>query len=82
VPTVVGLKVSVRLSAWPGLSFAGRLTDDVENPVPDTEIVLIVSAAVPVEVRVTVWVVELFTTTAPNEILFAFTLSAGVAAFS
>jgi hypothetical protein len=44
--------------------------------------VLMVSAAVPLEVRVTVCVVELFTTTAPNEILLAFTLNAGVAAFS
>jgi len=41
-----------------------------------------VTAAVPLEVRVTVCVVELFTTTAPNEMELALILSAGVAAFS
>jgi len=50
----VGLNVNVRLSVCPGLSFAGRLTDDVENPVPVTEIELTVTAAVPLDVRVTV----------------------------
>lgn len=36
----------------------------------------------PLEFSVTVWVVELFTTTAPKEMLVAFTVSAGEAAFS
>jgi hypothetical protein len=82
VPTVVGLNVSVRLSVWPGLSLAGKVTEDLENPVPVSEMELMVSAAVPLEVRVTVWVVELFTTTAPKEIVLALTVSAGEAAFS
>lgn len=64
------------------MSFAGRLTDEEEKPAPDTETELIVTAAVPLEVRVTVCVVELLTTTAPNEMELALMLSAGVAAFS
>ena len=58
LPTVVGVKVRVRFKDWPGLSFAGRLAEDVENPLPLTEIELTVTAAVPVDVRVTDWVVE------------------------
>lgn len=78
----MGLNVRVRLSVWPGLSFAGRLTEDVENPLPETETELTVTAAVPLEVSVTVCVVEWFTTIEPNEMLPAFTVRAGVAAFS
>ena len=48
----------VREIDWPGLSFAGRLTEDVVNPVPVTEIEFTVAVAVPVEERVTVCVVE------------------------
>jgi hypothetical protein len=82
LPTTVGLNVNVRLSVWPGFRVVGRLVDDTENPVPVTAIVLTVTDAVPLEVRVTVWVVELSITTAPKEILVAFTLRIGVAAFS
>jgi hypothetical protein len=64
------------------LSFAGRLTEDEENPEPVTEIEFTVTAAVPLEVSVKVCVVELFTTTEPKEMLLALTVSAGVAAFS
>lgn len=81
-PTTVGLKVNVSEMACPGFSVAGKLTDDVENPLPVTAIDLIVTAEVPVDVSVTVCVVELFTTTEPKEMLLAFTLSAGVAAFN
>jgi len=82
LPITVGLNVRVRLIACPGLSFAGRLTDEEEKPAPETEIELMVTAAVPLDVRVTVCVVELFTTIAPNAIELALTLRAGVAAFS
>lgn len=47
-----------------------------------TPMELILTAAVPVEVSVTVWVVELFTTMPPNEMVLAFAVRAGVAAFS
>ena len=58
LPTAVGSKVSVRVSDWPGLSFAGRLTAEAVNPAPVTEMELTVTAAVPLDVRVTVCVVE------------------------
>ena len=64
------------------MSVAGKLTDEAEKPVPVTPMELILTAAVPVEVSVTVWVVELFTTMPPNEMVLAFAVRAGVAAFS
>ena len=70
------------LSAWPGLRVAGRLTGETEKLVPLTATEFTVTAAVPLEVSVTVCVVELFTVTPPNEILLALMVSAGVAAFN
>ena len=81
-PVAVGLKVRVTFRVWPGFRVAGRLTAGAEKPVPVTEIAFTVTAAVPLEVRVRVCVVELFTTTAPNETLVALMVKAGVAAFS
>ena len=57
LPTVAGSNVRVRLNVWPGLSFAGRLTEDAEKPVPLTLMELTVTAAVPLDVSVTVCVV-------------------------
>lgn len=82
LPTAVGLNFSVTLIDWPGLSFAGKLTADDEKPVPATDSELTVTGAVPVEVSETVCVVELSTTMAPNEMLLAFTVSTGEAAFN
>ena len=81
-PVVVGLNVSVTLSVWPGFRVAGRLTAEDEKPVPLTENPDTVTAAVPLEVSVTVCVVEPLTTTAPNAMLLALMVSAGVAAFN
>lgn len=64
------------------MSVAGRLTGDTEKPLPVTATEFTVTAAVPFEVRVTVCVVALLTTMAPNEMLLAFRISTGVAAFS
>ena len=58
LPARVGLNVSVTLSVWPGFSFTGRVTADVEKPLPVTLMVFTVTAAVPVDVSVTVCVVE------------------------
>jgi len=81
-PAVVGLKVRVRLSVCPGFKVAGRLTADAEKPLPVTAIEFTVTAAVPLDVRVMVWLVELLTAIPPNEMLVAFTLSVGVPALS
>lgn len=82
VPVVVGSKIRVTFSVCPGFSFAGRLTAEAENPLPVTAIEFTVTAAVPLEVRVMLCVVELLITIAPKEMVVAFTLSAGVPAFN
>ncbi len=82
VPTVVGSKVRVTLSDCPGLSFAGSATAEAEKPDPATEIEFTVTAAVPLEVSVTVCVVEWFSTIAPKAMFVALALSAAVAAFN
>ena len=64
------------------MSVAGRLAGETAKPLPVTVTEFTVTAAVPVEVRVTVCVVALLTTMAPNEMLLAFMLRTGVAAFS
>lgn len=81
-PVTVGLNTRVMLRVWPGFSVAGSVTADDEKPLPLTATEFTVTAAVPLEVSVTVCVVELFTTTPPNEMLVALMLSAGVAAFN
>jgi len=81
-PVVVGSNVSARLNVCPGFRVAGRFTVDMEKPLPVTAMELTVTGAVPLDVRVTFCVLELFTTTPPNETLLAFTLSVAVAAFS
>lgn len=81
-PVAVGLNTRVMFRLWPGFSVAGRLTAEDEKPLPVTETALTMTAAVPLDVSVTVCVVELFTTTPPNEMLVALMLRAGVAAFS
>ena len=81
-PTTVGSNVSVTVSVWPGLRVAGTRTGEPEKPLPVTITEFTVTGAVPLEVSVTVCVVELFNTTAPNEMPVAFRVSAGVAEFS
>ena len=53
-PRTVGLNVKVSDIVWPGLSFAGRLTAETEKPLPETATEFTVTAAVPVDVSVTV----------------------------
>ena len=81
-PVVVGSNVNETLNVCPGFRVVGKLIAGVEKPLPVTEIEFTVTADVPLDVSVTVCVVELFTTTLPNETLLVFTLSADVAALS
>jgi hypothetical protein len=81
-PDVVGSNVSVTETACPGLSVAGRLIGETEKPVPVTARELTVTAAVPLDVRVTVCVVGVFNATAPNAMLVAFNVSVGAPAMS
>lgn len=81
-PTAVGSNVSVTVTVCPGLSVAGRLTGEVEKPLPVTARDVTVTAPVPLEVRVTVCVVGVFSVTGPNAMLVAFKVSAGLPTLS
>jgi hypothetical protein len=76
-PAVAGSKLIVSVAVWPGFSVTGNPTPESPNPVPVTDTPLIVSAAVPDEVSVTVLVVAVFRATLPNATLVALTVSAG-----
>lgn len=56
----------------------GKLDPDTENPVPDTAADFTVTAAVPLDVKVTVCTASLFNATEPNEMLVALTVRVGV----
>jgi hypothetical protein len=70
------------VAVCPGFSVVGIVIPVAPNRAPATETDEIVTGAVPEEVSVTVCVAELFTTTPPNEILLAFSVSFGVPTFS
>lgn len=81
-PVVVGSNVNVNVNTWPGFNTEGSVTADAENPLPETDTEFTVTAAVPLDVSVSVCVVGVLTATAPKAILDAFTLRAAVPAFS
>jgi hypothetical protein len=81
-PTTVGSKVNVSAIDCPGLSVAGSVTGEAEKPLPDIATELTVTADVPVDVKVTVWVVGVFNGTPPNAIVVAFTVKEGVPGLS
>jgi hypothetical protein len=70
------------VEVWPELKVIGKLTPDIEKPAPDTVAELIVTAASPVEDKVTVCVTDVFTATLPNVTLAVLRLSVGVATFT
>lgn len=57
----------------------GKLAPDIEKPAPVSVVELIVTAAAPVELKVTVCVVAVFTGTLLNVRLVALRLKPGVA---
>jgi hypothetical protein len=61
---------------------AGKLPPETENPVPEIESELMVTAAVPLEVTVTDLDTAVPTDTLPNESDVALSVRVGVAAFS
>ena len=82
VPADVGAKLTVRVVAWPGFSVNGELIPDTLKPAPVTVAALMVSGAVPEEVRVTDCVVVVFTVTLPKFRLVVLRVSAGTYALS
>jgi hypothetical protein len=81
-PAVVGSNTKFSVTAWPGFNVAGNVGPDTVKPAPVTAAVLIVTGAVPVEVKVTGCVAGVLTTTSPNATLVALMLSARTAAFN
>jgi hypothetical protein len=61
---------------------AGKLPPETENPVPEIESELIVTAAVPLEVTVTVFATAEPTVMFPNDNEVELRVRAGTAAFS
>jgi hypothetical protein len=81
-PAVAGSNPIVSVAVWPGLSVTGKLIPESANPVPVTAAALMVSAAVPEDVSVTVLLVVVFSATVPNATLLELTVSPGAVAFS
>jgi hypothetical protein len=81
-PAVVGSNRTVSVATWPGFNVTGKVTPDIVNPVPVSVAALMVTGAVPEEVRVRDCVAGTSTPTLPNATLVALTLSVGVAEFN
>ena len=81
-PVVLGSNCTPRLAVCPGVNVAEKVDPANEKPVPVTDAELTVTDAVPVEVKVTVWVADVFTATLPNPTLAALMLSVGVPALT
>jgi hypothetical protein len=64
------------------LRVSGKATPEIEKPDPDTVAELMLTAAFPVELKVSVCAVDVLTATLPKEMLVALTASVGVVAFS
>jgi hypothetical protein len=70
------------LAVWPGFKVAGNVAPETEKPVPVSVAPLMVTGAVPVEVKVKDCAVGVLTTMLPNAKVVAPALSVGIAAFS
>jgi hypothetical protein len=81
-PAVVGSNVTCSVAVCPGCSVTGAVTPVMVKPVPVSVAALIVSAVVPVEVSVTVWLVDVLRFTSPKIRLLVLTLNAAVCASS
>jgi hypothetical protein len=81
-PAVVGSNWIVRAADWLGLSVSGNATPVIEKPAPVTAPELMVTAAVPVEVKITDCAVAVFTVTLPKLMVDVLILSTGRAAFN
>ncbi len=79
-PDVVGSNSTSIVALDPGFSVRGKLNPVIPNPLPCTVPLLIVSAAVPDDVRITDCVADVFSDTSPNATVDDPTVSAGVAA--
>ena len=65
-PVLVGLNWSCRFRVWLGARVAGTVPPTRVKPAPEMDAELTVTGEVPVEVRVRVWVVAVFTVILPK----------------
>jgi hypothetical protein len=80
VPAVEGANCTRRVTDWVGFSVTGKLPPTIVKAVPLIVAVLTVTGAVPVEVRVSDWVVAVPTVTLPKLKVAALTASCGLVA--
>ena len=73
----MGSNCTLSVAAWPGFNVTGNVTPDTMKPAPVSAAALIVTGAVPVDVKVTDRVAAVFTTTLLNATLVALMLSVG-----
>jgi hypothetical protein len=76
-PAAAGSKLRVRVAVWPGFNVSGAVMPESANPAPVIATLLTASAAVPEEVRVTVFVVVVFRATVPKAALVVLRVRAG-----
>jgi hypothetical protein len=81
-PAAAGLNCTVSVTVCLGFKVTGKLAPERVNPVPVKVAALIVTGAVPLEVRVTGWVDVEPTATLPKLKLAGLTVSCGVVAAS
>src|ERR1700721_2056041 len=79
-PAVAGSNCALRVTDWAGFKVTGKVAPDMVNPVPLNAAELMVTGAVPVEVKVIGCVDGVFTVTLPNVRLAALIVNCGLAA--
>jgi len=79
-PTAVGSNTMLIAADWFGFRVTGYVAPEAVNPLPLNVAPLMVTATLPVDVRVRDCVVGVFSVTSPNVTLELFTLSIGTAA--
>jgi hypothetical protein len=72
-PVAVGANCRLNVAVWPAFRVRGNVAPDTVNPVPDAVAELTVTAAVPVDDRVSDWVAFVPTGTLPKATLVEFT---------
>jgi hypothetical protein len=79
VPIAVGSNCTFSVTDWLGFKVTGNVAPDMVKPVPVSAAELIVTGAIPVEVRVTGCVDGVFTDTLPNVRLAVLSVNCGLA---
>ena len=78
-PVAVGSNCTFSVTDWLGFKVTGNVAPDMVKPVPVSAAELIVTGAIPVEVRVTGCVDAVFTDTLPNVRLAVLSVNCGLA---